>query len=252
MALINIRGSKDLPERKEITVRRHEEKVILLDDRKPRLFNKQRLQLQRLKSKSQTEPVETAKARQVTINKINTESKKATDTSQKFNAFSSPDGNTSQYPKCKTKNNITAERGISPGNKLTQAFQEIDVKNIRASVMQRLRPKNSENLANQKEKEQTTRQLNAGVIDETRQSRALSPIYEPGAVVENTTKTPSLQALLDTKKKVGAVIKLRTLKNKQTEDENQDDYWRYNPDGSLRTMYKKQDFRKSIAEAKKN
>ena len=67
----------------------------------------------------------------------------------------------------------------------------------------------------------------------------------------NRPKKLPLQSVIDAKIKVGeAVMKLRKSKKKQDE-ENEDDPSRYNPDGSLRTMYRKQDFKKSIAEAKR-
>ena len=82
------------------------------------------------------------------------------------------------------------------------------------------------------------------------EQRPLSPIYEAGHVAERSPKKPSLQVLIDTKMKVGeAVTKLRKVQKQDAENEY--DPWRYNPDGSLRTMYRKQDFKKSIAEAKK-
>ena len=254
VTLINIksdRNTRNLPERRGVTVKKHEENVILLDDRKPRLFNKQGMPLQRAQTESKIESTETTKAKQVSQNRINTETKKAESTLLKFNSSFAANPSPVGFNNILIVENKITDRSVSHSGKSNQPIQKIDVKNARASVKQRLGPTNTENTLKQKKREQSNRMLlGIGIQEQSKQQRTLSPIYEAGADAENNVKKQSMQAVIDTKLKVGeAVLKFRKLKKKQEEDEF--DPSRYNPDGSLRTMFKKQDFRKSIAEARR-
>ena len=236
------RSPRDSPQRKGTTVKKHEANVVLLDDRKPRLFNKQGIPLQQTKNDSKETSVEETKAKQLSQNRINSETKKTENTLQKFNSAFGVDHEPFGTKSLSVETRSSA-RTVPPNNRSHPSIQEIDLKNARVNVKQRLGVNNGETPSKQNK---TEHKMMFGALEQ----RPLSPIYEAGHVAERSPKKPSLQVLIDTKMKVGeAVTKLRKVQKQDAENEY--DPSRYNPDGSLRTMYRKQDFKKSIAEAKK-
>ena len=148
-------------------MKKHEANVVLLDDRKPRLFNKQGIPLQQIKNDSTVVSKEETKAKQISQKRIHSESKKTENTLKKFNSsFGTDHGTVGIKTLNVEKHNST--RAVSPNNRQLSAIHEMDVSNARFHVNQRLGVAHGDNKSNQI------------ISEQSKQQRTLSPIYESG------------------------------------------------------------------------